>query len=76
MARLAEQLDGYQALRDQADETLANLQERLAAQASLEQQRDYLDAQIADWREQLTTYQHQLTEKADDEAWWLIIKAS
>lgn len=68
MARLAEQLDGYQALRDQADETLANLQERLAAQASLEQQRDYLDAQIADWREQLTTYQHQLTEKADDEA--------
>ncbi|TLQ05633.1 hypothetical protein FEZ51_00165 [Pediococcus stilesii] len=65
--RLAEQLDDYQDLRDQADERLADLQTKLYAQDSLEQRRDYLDTQIKDWRSQLEIYQHQLIEKDADE---------
>ncbi|WP_461226172.1 SbcC/MukB-like Walker B domain-containing protein [Lacticaseibacillus suihuaensis] len=68
IAKLAEQEDGYRDLYDQADETLARLQERLADQAGLIRHRDYLDAQIADWRSQFALNKRQLEEKAADEA--------
>lgn len=68
MAHLSEQLADYQNLRDQAEEKLAQLQQRLADQHSLENHRDFLDAQIADWRDQANTYARQQEEKATDEA--------
>ncbi|WP_246287262.1 SbcC/MukB-like Walker B domain-containing protein [Lacticaseibacillus absianus] len=68
ISQLAAQQDGYQTLREQADEVLAGLQERLADQASLERQRDYLDTQIANWRSELDLYQRQMAEKSADEA--------